>query len=410
MELTKNIDLAAKVHEALILTQRRNRATRAFYPSPSVPEIDAMTMSIIHSISISNRLTPTQLSAHLRLSPSRISRLIESLSKANLMTAEPSPLDLRSKLLQFTPLGERYSDEINRITEMVVESYTSSLSDEQHNHVRVVLDELADHFCAFARREHSVLASLKDLTAGLGMLSDRYVDTDLTVVRYQLLFDLWSKQGRASLRDIAKYFLLSPSSLSRECSTLAKMGYLKKSTSKGDKRALMVSLTERGEKLFEQHHYHIASLFADALCNLSESIVSSAADAMYKASQSQKMAAEGQLQCFPCTTEASRKASRAFLVETLVYAGEHHNFDGTLLPRENECFVVSCDESICGVIELRKNTEGILQFNRVVTIARLSSAEIKKLIIRLATLHSIPLSSLRSAQVLPNTLPALLDN
>lgn len=391
-----------RLHEALLLVQRRNRKARLAFTSP-LSTVDAIALSIISSI---DNLTPSNLSDCLRLPPSRISRLLATLVERELISTVQHHQDLRSKVLLFTALGRRTSREVDLINLRVMKLLSAGLSTTEQTDIVQILTALADGICSFTFPERTILAALKRLTAGLGMLGDNYAGTEIPLARFQILFDLWRNGGRCSFRDLSDNFPLSSSSLSRECSALASLGLVSKHSHSTDRRGVIMEITEDGNKFFLRHHAEIGDRFKRAVRTLSSEQIERGLRALTKASlQSREdLPSDTLLECLTCDSESSLQQARGFFVEQLVRASAHHALESELLPNHHRIFVVSAQQEIMLLVELVPTNSSATVLKRVICANSLNGSLLRRALKQIPLLREVDKSSLFSAQLIPSEL------
>lgn len=388
-----------RLHEALLLVQRRNRKARLAFESP-LSTVDAIALSIIASI---DNLTPSHLSDCLRLPPSRISRLLATLVDRGLISTAQHHKDLRSKVLLFTPAGRRVSREVDLINLRVMKLLSTELSASEQQDIVEILTALADGTSSFTFPERTILAALKRITAGLGMLGDNYAGTEIPLARFQILFDLWRNGGRCSFKELSDNFPLSSSSLSRECAALAKLHLVTKHPHVTDRRGLTIEMSEDGHKFFLRHHSEIGERFIQAIRTLSSEQKELGLRALLKASRQSwpEQAPDTPLEYIICENELSLQRARAFLVEELVRARAHTCLESELLPSEHHSFLVSTRDEILLLIELVPIPSSARHLKRVVCASSLRGLTLRRALKEVRAIRTVDLQSIASAQVVP---------
>lgn len=101
-------------------------------------------------------------------------------------------------------------------------------------------------------------------------INAEFPDGDLTIVEYDLLFNLSRLPSRSARpRDLNSVLLLSQPSISRLIDRLAERGFVTKTPDSADGRGIVVTLTDDGQRAFRRvaavHSESIARRFGDAL-------------------------------------------------------------------------------------------------------------------------------------------------
>jgi DNA-binding MarR family transcriptional regulator len=399
---THDSNIGQRLHESLLLVQRRNRKAREAFDSP-LSAVDSIALSIINGL---DALTPSTLCIYLKLSPSRVSRLVATLIDRKLISTEQHSQDLRSKLLHFTPAGKRALKEVDLVNLRIMRLLSTELSSDEQGDIIDILTTLADEACPFTLPERTILSALKRLTAGLGMLSDSYADSGMPLSRFQILFDLWRKGGACSFKELADNFPLSSSSLSRECDSLVKLSLARKRPQISDRRGISLEITEDGSRLFLHHHRKIGERFVYAVRLLTPERIDRGLLALAKVTREAPLAAvdTASLECLACRDETALRAARAFLVEELVRAQAHLSLESELLPPTHECFVVKIDDVTHILTELSSSSKGPRQLRRIVCSPMVDASLLRRALKLVPILETLPLKSLTSCEVIPHSL------
>lgn len=394
-------DIGRRLHEALLLIQRRNRKARLAFKSDLAP-FDAVTISIAMNIP---SLTPSTLSRYLKLPPHRISRLLADLTKRGFIKSEQALKDKRSKIINFTPAGKRAAQAADLITWKVVGTLSAEFSARELEDAVELLTALADDVSSFALIERDIVAALKRVTAGLGMQSDNYADTGMSLASFQILFDLWRNGGIRSFKDLSANFPLSASSLSRECDSLQIQGLVSKASQASDRRSTSVTMTSEGRVFFLGHHSRISALFYHATRFLDTETRNRGLSVLTRMAVEppKQLSKLEPLQSLNCRSVAQRHRARAFLVEELVRTRQHLHLDSQLLPSKHECIALTADGTIRAIIELMPTDAKSRSLRRFVCDATIEASHLRGVLEEFARANRIDAQSIKAAQIIPDT-------
>ncbi len=395
-------DIGTRLHEMLLLLQRRNRKSRIELKSELDP-IDALTLSIL--VSVPN-LTPSSLSRYLNFPPHRVSRLLAALTKRGLVKSERASNDGRSKFILFTATGRRAASEAEVVSVKLVKMLSAELSPKEVHDLLELVTALADDMCPFALVERDIVAALKRLTACMGMLSENYADTGMSLPCFQILFDLWRGGGACSFKELVTHFPLSVSSLSRECDSLQLRGLLLKKAQSSDRRSTSVSLTPEGSRLFLSHHARIGERLLRATRFLDIALRDRGLAVLTKVAQEPpKRGTDTEpLQIMVCESVGQRQRARGFLVEELVRSRQHLTLDSHLLPSKHTCFAITSGNVIRAVVEFAPGTGKTRSLKRVVCDGTLDGNHLRGIFREISKGGRVDPHSVKSAQVIPATL------
>jgi len=324
-------DIGTRLHEMLLLVQRRNRRWRLEFKSALDP-VDAITLAIM--VSVPN-LTPTSLSRYLQFPPHRVSRLLGALAKRGLVKSERASNDGRSKFILFTAAGRRVAAEAEAVSVKLAKMLSSGLSSKESREVLELLTAIADDMCPFTLVERDIVAAFKRLTACMGMVSENYFDTGMSLPSFQILFDLWRSGGTSSFKELVTKFPLSASSLSRECDSLQLRGVVLKKTQSADRRSISVSLTPEGSKLFLSHHVRIGERLLRATRFLDIELRDRGLAVLSKLAQEPHTGVSdtGPLQLLTCEGAGQRQRREHFLLRSSYVRGSTSILRVTFSPR-----------------------------------------------------------------------------
>lgn len=86
---------------------------------------------ILIEIGVNHLQTPMMLARQLQIDKSYVSRTVNKLVKAGILTKTPSPSDSRSVQLDFTPAGRKVLEQVNQQSNNLVASLLKDLSSQE---------------------------------------------------------------------------------------------------------------------------------------------------------------------------------------------------------------------------------------------------------------------------------------
>lgn len=113
-------------------------------------------------------------------------------------------------------------------------------------------DQLLHFFNGFSSWESSVIKS-----------------SELTVSETHAIEAL-GKYGKINMRTLAQKLGVTTGTTTVTVDRLEKSDYAKRETTKEDRRVNLISLTEKGKKVFEEHHNYHECLTEQLICSLSQ--------------------------------------------------------------------------------------------------------------------------------------------
>jgi DNA-binding MarR family transcriptional regulator len=95
-------------------------------------------------------------------------------------------------------------------------------------------------------QDTQILSALFDLGR---YISSNQLNSDITVIQLRTLGFIYNR-GKVKPTEIAKYFEITPASVTSQIDGLVEKGYLKREYNQADKRVIEVALTDDGTKIF----------------------------------------------------------------------------------------------------------------------------------------------------------------
>ncbi|MGX5681785.1 MarR family winged helix-turn-helix transcriptional regulator [Schumannella luteola] len=115
---------------------------RELASAPSIPD-DANAIPALYGIATLGPRRPSSLAAYLHVSAPTVSRLVEKLAAAGLVTRMPDPDDSRASLVALTPAGAEVTTELFRVGDALMGELLSNWSDDDRSRLGILLSRLA---------------------------------------------------------------------------------------------------------------------------------------------------------------------------------------------------------------------------------------------------------------------------
>jgi DNA-binding MarR family transcriptional regulator len=91
-------------------------------------------------------------------------------------------------------------------------------------------------------------------------LSNELSQGKITIPQYHILSFLLDK-GKATMSEVAEYLFVSPAAVTGLVDKLVKMRFVKRTFSSSDRRIIVISLTEKGQKVISKIKNQLNELF-----------------------------------------------------------------------------------------------------------------------------------------------------
>ena len=109
---------------------------------------------------------------------------------------------------------------------------------------------------------------------------------DISMTQMQIMgCVLFSPEKSVRVRDISEELGITPGGISQQVDTLVKMGLLERKTDEKDRRAVCITLSEKGEEINEWVDQFLSSLFQKLLADVPEEkrrVFAEVLDSMYQ--------------------------------------------------------------------------------------------------------------------------------
>jgi len=346
---------ANSVHELLLLLQRRMRWVRLNLPFP-LPAHEAIVVSVLAR---EEKIIASEIADGLGLQRSKVSRIVNRLAGEKYLELIPDEQDRRVRQLSFTPHGQALLHQLSEVNNAIATLGLSPLTKDQQYFIAQIFNSLADGLKAPPLRklpdEHPLVPEQRRIVRQTGMVGKEYMQTGFELMSYQILFELFRHSAPRRFRDIAAVLPFEAAKLSREIDHLTDSKLVKKSSLASDRRAAPASLTEKGKKIFSEHHEQIAGTYQLALVNVEEAELDLFIERLNLVTKSPLPGSRAsEITTKICTTEEERKATRTFLVETLVRENRHGALGEKLVATSNFVVLLYQRDELVGVAEFRK--------------------------------------------------------
>jgi DNA-binding MarR family transcriptional regulator len=187
-----------------------------------------------------------------KLDQSTISRHISSLIAKKYVVAKAHKEDGRSKILSLTTQGEAYLDRYSIEANNNYERHTRHLSADEINDLefffKSVADKIGSPALKLARSDFPIRREMRRLTHGLGMMSQSFFDSGITVGAWQVLSEIVYHPHRNSQAIIAKAFGTPLPTVASIVTRLSSERLVKLTEAKHDARITTIEVTTKGRE------------------------------------------------------------------------------------------------------------------------------------------------------------------
>lgn len=185
-----------------------------------------------------------------KLNQSTISRHISSLIRKKYVIAKEHKEDARSKILSLTPQGEEYLDRYSIEANKNYDRHTRHLSPEEiidlEFFFKTVADKIVSPTLKLARSDYPIRREMRRLTHGLGMMSQSFFDSGITVGAWQVLSEIVYNPHRNSQAIITKAFGIPLPTVASIVARLSSDRLVKLTEAKHDARITTIEVTAKG--------------------------------------------------------------------------------------------------------------------------------------------------------------------
>ena len=215
-------------------------------PTLSYTEEDALLV-----LDSSPGMNIKDLATFLNVERSWMSRLVAGMAKARYVKSLPSKNDRRSKELKITQYGRRALEESgelsNKIIEKSLESITLKEQESFRGYLKAYADNLGSPSSIAQVNRHPVYFELWRVSNVVGIFSDSFMDSGLSLTQVQVLNALKElENNKVFASNLAQILPFDVSTISRTISDFEKSKYIKRTPLKEDKRSLIIEMTKVG--------------------------------------------------------------------------------------------------------------------------------------------------------------------
>lgn len=187
------------------------------------------------------------------LNQSTISRHLSKLTRRGFLRKISNQSDSRNQIISLTDKGEKTLHKHDELSNSIIQKYKSRVSEKEMSSILLMFKKLSDGFlilpAASRKGEHPLRASMRRLTFVLGIVKTNFMNSSITSAQWQLLSEIAFREEIHSLKELADDFQTSGGNLAVLLNSLVDRNLVKKRTSKLDKRAILIEVTESGKKL-----------------------------------------------------------------------------------------------------------------------------------------------------------------
>lgn len=330
-----------ELHRRFLVLQRRMRALRSQLDFP----FDPISAILLLWIGYKPVLHFGELQRFLHIPKANLSRLMKNLAKRGYVQASITKSDTRKKQFQYTPKGLKLLAQLDTINNRLVRLGTYPLSPAQITSVTCAVEAIATGLGAPADAGHPgeepLFTQIRRLLRVSGMIGSNYLGCGHEI----MLYHVFSELGRCAQPIPLKFFLkalqIPPSSLSRDISKLVTKGWIEKIYSRFDRKQLLLQLTEKGVRHYEQCENLMASKYQAALRSIPIETINEWISAFAPLEGLEPpLIVDAPLVAERCDSEIALLAARTFIAQELQRASRSSPSPDSIIPADQECIAV----------------------------------------------------------------------
>lgn len=350
--------LNATLYDLFLRFNRRYLAIGRIHPSP----LAINESHILAEIAQPAAVTAKQISSSLNIEKSTLSRILASLAKRNFLEWRCATHDHRWKELHLTAPGLVVLSEDCRQRNVQTQLALQPLNADEQEALRSYHQRIADALQSPAvhpfPEESSNERQLRRMTRGLGFLGSNCLGTNLPPHECQILAILGSHSKQTSLGELAQAFPCEISMLSRMVSALEKRAWVTKQASVRDRRRVELSLAASGCERQQAAESAGGDFIVRALRSFTPGEINEFAELHARLHRGPALAPEEQPESSfhikLVSSDKERFRARAFIIEQLVKAQEHHHAPAGIVDGAGICHTLTNVDLIYGVAESQK--------------------------------------------------------
>ena len=393
----ENLDVYRDLHRGFLVLQRRMRSLRSQLDFP----LDSISAIVLLWIGYKPVLHFGELQRTLHIPKANLSRLMQSLVERGYVESSVTESDTRKKQFQYTTKGAKLLAQLDTINNRLVRLGTYPLSREQIASATAAVAAIATGLGAPPDAGHPgeepLFTQIRRLLRVSGMIGSDYLGCGHEIMLYHVFSELGRKAQPIPLKFFLKALQIPPSSLSRDISKLVTKGWIEKVYSRSDRKQLLLRLTEKGVKHYEQCETLMAEKYRGALQGIPLETIQEWITALAPLEGLEPpMIDEAPIVAERCESDMALHAARTFVVQELVRAGQSAPAPDAIIPADQECIAVreaGCLMAIAFAPKEQRGAEAI--FSSVVLSHEVSTEKFARAIVAKASelLRGSPLSA-----------------
>ncbi len=223
---------------------------------------EGLVLHLVHSL---DERSIKELADLLGLERSWVSRVVSQLEKDKLVESVPAEYDRRSRLISITKRGIKTLEALGTSRAPLMTGYLNSLSQSEQKKLFATMEQFANLWgapkCEQSSETHPFDSTLVRLSWQAGTVGYNFMQSELSVTQYQVLYELATSRQTLSASDLFEVLPFDMSTISRILHGFVKDGTITKTPSKNDKRSFTAALTKDGKKRWN----HCCQLVSDIL-------------------------------------------------------------------------------------------------------------------------------------------------
>ncbi|MCB0334169.1 MAG: MarR family transcriptional regulator [Bdellovibrionales bacterium] len=310
---------------------------------------EGLVLHLIHSV---DQQSIKDLADILGLERSWVSRVVGQLEKDNFVESVPSEHDRRSRLISITKRGIKTLEALGTNRSPLMTLYLKSLSQSEQKKLFSTMEDFASRWgapkCVQSSETHPFDSALVRLSWQAGTVGYNFMQSELSVTQYQVLYELATSSQNLSASDLFEVLPFDMSTISRTIQGFEKDGTLTKIPSKQDKRSFTVTLTKDGKKRWNHCCQLVSDILQPAVSALSNEVEKVLIPFLHRCNEPklmrQRNMPSARIQVTPFSPTNPDKAAQAFL-----------NKKQNKLPSRSklfeQCYAISFDDELKAVAQ-----------------------------------------------------------
>lgn len=345
------------IYIEILTLLRKMQQNNRFIIEDNETGLNLIESAALLEIDTFQRLSVPNLARHLNVPRSTASQTASKLRQRNLISVEPPDSEGNAREMVVSPKGKRLLQQYDETSNAMLQSFTVGFSVAERRRFAEFLRELADHRCPVPGKlrgnDAPIRLEMRRLTIAFGLLARRFRNSEFSLAEWNTLSELAGDPCRAA--DLMNRLSLAQNYISQILRNLARRKLITRTADPEDKRAQIVSLTERGKRALDAVTENIVEQIRQSFARRSVAQIEDFRNLLFRFTRSEQergVELGADLVLRPLSDAADRNRCRVLYVRETLRRGTDPVIPETLFRKTAKVFGLFRKEELVGAIEM----------------------------------------------------------